>query len=315
MSLTTGTIKELPYFPALLPDGVFVASFGNGSPQSLTSLASLRQRNVLATLRRLRAPSTSGIKLLVQADNYQPPDMDSGAVMKAPTPAGLANDPWRVTAANQLALSARNSSGAAASNWWATWLVEVQRPNAALIQQYPSVYGGEISADQEAAATAEDLANPLIGGLAPRPLEWILGNEYGSQVRRSVMLGKTISLPANAEPQLYVQATRSDPDEMLVLRGIVCDPGTGSDSLTITFSTDEGSFSYDVLAYPLGQVGLIPMMLQADRLIEVKASSTSAESIAIACQIDHVVRSDLVNARLGQSVPQPVHDAQEAGTL
>lgn len=314
MALTTGTIHQLRAFPALLPDGVYVSSFGTSTPQSLVSLPDLHKPGRIARLRRLRTPADTGVTLTVTADAYTSPVIDTAAAMAASAPAGLVNDPWEVTAASKLIAAARNGSGAAVADWWATWLIEIDQPNAALQQQYPAVYPA-LSAEQAAAAQAEHLDDPAVRSLAPRPLQWIIDNEYRSQLRRSVMVGKTISLAAGGNPTTYVQAARQSPDEMLVLAGIVTSTGTGSDQLTLTIDLDEGSFTYDVLAYPLGQVGFVPLFLQAERLIQVRAATQTAEQISVAANIWHVGLTDAIRYALGNSVPTDITQPKVAGTL
>lgn len=312
-ALNTGVISTIPYFPALVPDGVFQAGLATNTPTALTSLANLPRTGKIARLRRLRMPATANIALTVTADSYSTPPVDAGAAFAA-TPTGAVPDPWDAGAAAQLAATVINNTGVAVNNWWASWLVQLDDPSAANTALYPGTYHAP-TATQAAAAQAEHLTDPLVGGLAPRPLGWIIEQEYRSHLRRAVMLGKTIAMPAGGSPSLFLTESRSDPDEMLVLAGLMTSPGTGTDQLSLIIGLDDHNDLYTVPAYPLGQAGFIPLFLQARHKIQIQATTTTAETVGVAANIWHVQLSDLIRHRLGQSGTAAVAQAQEAGTL
>lgn len=313
-ALTTGIIKEIPYLPALIPDGVLVSSLAVNTPKSLTTLTNLHEIPRIARFRRLRTSNTAKVSLNVTADMYSTPSVNLQAVMQVPLPTGLASDAWNVSAAAHLQASVTNGGTAAAANWWASWLMEVDRPNAALVRQYPATYP-TLTPEQALAAQTEHLHDPLIGDLAPRPLEWIMQNEYWSHLRQAVMLGKTVDLPASLTPTTFIDASRANADEMLVLAGLNTSAGTTTSGLTLIIGIDERDSLYTVPAYALSQVDYIPLFLQARKSIKIQAYSSEAGSASIAANIWHVALTDTIRQRLGLGAPTDIQQAVEAGTL
>lgn len=312
MSLSTGLFGKLPYYPALLPDSNNIASWTSGGAASTVfDYENLATTGTLIRLRNLQCknPASYPTAISLAADNYQANSVDASAINNAGLLGAWLETYGATAAQNRLMLTALNSTGSTITNQWFSWGIQVEEPNIAQRQQFPGAFG-DLTADEEALATKYASGSR---GVLPRTLDWVIANEYKTQIVDAAVLGQNIA--AGTSTQTYAQDSVKA-GEILVLAGLWCSPGAGTDGLAVTIGVDNNASLYTISAYGLGTGTMQPAFIQARQQIVLTAQANSSVSnVTVAGVFWHVRLTDEILARVGTPAELAQLQKTAPGTL
>lgn len=318
MGLTTGFFgNTVKYFPALVPDGSYITSTAAHSALSpLFTLGNIQGTRKLLSLRSLQQASAQGMNLQLYADSYQPAILDAAAAALIAPDDPTHYDAWNAPCASRLQVSYQNTTGSTISDWWANWGVLAETPTLAqrlkLSPFLPALPG--LNAKEMALAEKLGLTGSDPRGVLPRTFEWIVENEFRTQITDAAKYGQTLASVTSAGANFITELPRDD--EVLVLRAFMGSAGSGSDGLTWVIQVDENQTWLSVPAYPLGQGKPIPLFIIATEQVQISATSTSTVSnVSAVASIWHVKKSDEIRARIGELDSGPAYQKVIGGVL
>ncbi len=298
MGLTTGLFGHLPFYPAVLPDATNIASWtSGGAATSVFDYEDVQTTGKLLRLRNLQlaTPTTYPTSITVTADSYITPAVDAATIGKA-TVAGAIPSAWgnvhNAAAGRKLRATALNSTGGTITNQWFSWGVQVGRPTIAEKLLLPGLF--PVSSDERALADKYSIGSR---GVLPRTLDWIIANEFATQIVDAVVLGQVMG--ATTTRQTWIQES-ARANEVLVLAGLWMSPGSGTDALTLQVGIDNNTNLYQVAAYGLGQGVPQPCFLMGRQQIVLQANAnTTVSNVNVSAVIWHCRLTDEIRVRLG----------------
>ncbi len=300
MSLTTGILGTLPFYPALLPDAADINSFtAGGNATTVFDYEGLAGANVIARLRNLQTANNQKVALTVTADSYTANAIDAAAVNMAQSTYNAWGRTFGETAIqNRLLMTALNNSAGTITDQWFSWGVQVERPNIAQMQQFAADFS--LTAEQQ--ALAEKYASGSRGVL-PRSLDWIIANEYATQITGGGVLGQTLNLTTSMQTAWQESV---GPNEALVLVGLAVTPGTYANNITLQVGIDNTANVYQITSFGLGSGAIQPCFLQAKQQIVIAANAgANVSNITVTPVIWHVRLTDEIRAHMGMPVKDP----------
>ena len=169
-------------------------------------------------------------------------------------------------------------------------------------------------AEQQLAAQA-GLTGSTPRGVLPRTFEWVVHNEFESQVTDSAVIGQALPTLVAGTPVLMAQDSAHG-DEALVIRSLYTTQGTGSDGLTMIVQVDDDDAFLQTPAYGLGVALPVEVFILASQQVSIYAvSTTSTNDVAMSAEIWHVRLTPEIRYRLGQSVASSVSQKIQVGVL
>lgn len=314
MGLSTGFFGQtVKYFPCLVPDGSLQSSTAAHSALSpLFTFGNIQGTKKLLTLRDVQFNSAQGMNLQLYADGFQPAPLDAAAGALLVTNDPTAYDGWNAPAASRLQLSYQNTTGSAITNWWSSWGVLAEVPTYAQRLKFP-LYLPRLSPQEQAMADKLGLTGPDPRGVLPRTFEWIVENEFRTQITAAAKFGQTMSV-TSAGANFFTDLPRDN--EILVMRAFMGSAGSGSDGLAWVFNVDENQTWLQFSAYAPAQGVPLSLFIISTQQITVSAVSTSTVANVSACAtIWHVRKTDEIKARIGEEADPVAATKVAAGVL
>ena len=310
-SLSAGYLKNLDKFPYLLPDSVNIASLASSSI-TLTTLfdySGLKSSGLLVRPRYVQASNATGVKLEFVADDFRPKLTYSSALAEFNPFEDAFGETWNAPAGDFVQLLAQQNTGAAIDNFWANWSLEAFRPNVAQRLQLPGSLRAPTAAEEQLGQKA-GLGGPQPRGVLPRTLDWIIDNEYRTQIVAIDLLTQVTDVDTGA-PTLIGQANAKG-NEALVLAGLYTSQGSGTDGLSMLIGIDEDDGFLTVTAYGAGGGKPMRTFIQAASQIKIQASATAtSDSVTMAAVVWHVRLTEEIKARLGDEAAQNTPAAEK----
>lgn len=316
MALSTAFFRALKYLPALLPDATtFPTLATNTTPQTLFSYGNLRSTGRLVTLRSLQfqqsATDVAAALLIAQADSYSTPSVPVASIL--PQIAVRPDRPWRLPAAANRLQALIANPGSQLTNFAVNWTVLVEEPSIATKLKFPRAFG--VTASEQQLAAQAGLTGSTPRGVLPRTFEWVVHNEFETQVTDSAVIGQALPTLVPGTPVLMAQDSAHG-DEALVIRSLYTTPGTGSDGLTMIVQADDNDDFLQIPAYGLGIALPVETFIIASQQVAIYAVSTSStNNVAMSAEIWHVRLTPEIQYRLGQAVSPSVAQKLQVGVL
>lgn len=321
MAITEATIRQVKYFPELLPDAR-VVPIGAGSEVSPPLLDLRRFSPKMLRLVHVAAYPDPYVFVRIRADDLR---HEANSASLVP----LANS-FDFLATEYLSYTFYNANTAPVSNYTTTFSLWVYEPTVAHKLRYKKM----LTPEEKEIAARLGIDNSVEKGVLPLPFSYMLEREYYTLAEETYAYVMNIGGAGNPplDYEFVVgEVVPRNADEFLVLTSIVSSPGTVSSNITIRIDRDNDTNYLEFPAYALGlPAGLtvdigheLRCWVPALKEIRVKVYASSAGGNITGYQIRFTVRrcalTNLLRVRFGlvskAEVPGDLWDKVKGGVL